>query len=316
MKDAFNREINYLRVSLTERCQLACLYCRSTKDEMGKQEMTYDELMRVVASMAKCGIRKVRLTGGEPLIRKDIIPIIQGIYRIEGIEDVSITTNGVFLSRYAKELKASGIKCINISLDSLKEEKYLRMTGCNLLRTVKQGMEQVLALGIRVKLNVVLMRNYNDDEIDDFIALADELDIEVRFIELMPMNHEVEEVSLYRITGKEILEKHPQLKPLEEEYYGQPAKVYKMDGCKGKVGLISPLSSCFCNSCNRIRLLSTAKLRPCLGSEREISLEEALKMPSDESLEQVIRNAIWSKPKKYEFLSEGKSKCHMNQIGG
>jgi cyclic pyranopterin phosphate synthase len=239
--------------------------------------------------MADLGIRKVRLTGGEPLVRKDIIEIIKGISEIKGITDISMTTNGIKLSEMSEELKAAGLMRVNISLDSLKPEKFKEITGSSRYYDVKEGIRKAFEIGLwPVRINTVLIRGINDNEIDDFIELAKDLPVDVRFIELMPFGKFGEDNRHRIIFGSQIAAARPQLIRINETDPSLPSEYYRIEGYKGRIGFISPISHKFCGSCNRIRLTCDGKLKPCLGCNDEIDLMSALQ-EKGEDLEYLIR---------------------------
>jgi len=316
MNDRFGRTITYLRLSLTERCTLKCAYCRAGEGICPKKsELTQDEFLRIVRAFAAVGVKKVRLTGGEPMLRRDLLSIISGIRAIDSIEEITMTTNGQHLARQCRALKEAGLDRLNISVDSLKSERYAAITGGGSLALVLDGIEEALAAGFAsLKLNVVLLRGQNDDETEDFIALTKDRPISVRFIEYMPLG-ETDQAGL-RITGAELLQKHPQLVPVEPSYIGQPARDYQMPGYLGKVGLIDPLSHRFCSDCNRVRVMSDGMVRPCLGSNEEFSLKEALEQDADRELQAVIARAIALKPETHCFDEGFLAEKTMSRIGG
>lgn len=311
MKDNLGREINYLRISVTQRCNLSCVYCGSEKPCV--DEMTPDEIERIVKIFALYGINKVRITGGEPLVRDDIAKIVSKIKKISGIEKIVLTTNGVRLFEYASALKKAGVSAVNVSLDSLDRENYKSLTGTDALQKVLDGIERAEQCSLKVRINSVLIRGKNEKEAGALIALAKDRNIDVRFIELMPFSKETDNEGLI-IKGREILEKFSFLKPVETKKEQSVAKYYEADGYKGRIGLITPVSENFCSSCNRIRLLSDGKLRPCLGHEETFDLREYF--DDEEKMSQIIKQAVLSKPTGHEF-SCGYGKTHaMNKIGG
>ncbi len=315
MKDATGRNIEYLRLSLTERCNLKCAYCRAAEGECPKdKELTAEDFLRIVRCMASLGFKKVRLTGGEPTVRKDLVEIVRGIAATEGITEIAMTTNAQLLEKLAQPLKEAGLTRVNVSIDSLKAERYREITGGGELENVLRGVDAAIAAGlVPIKLNAVLMRGKNDDEIDDLIALAKDRPIDMRFIELMPMGKE--DHTSERIPTDEIVAARPYLIPLAPRYAGQPSSDYKIEGYVGRVGFISPISHKFCGDCNRVRVMSDGMLRPCLGVNREVSLKETLEI-SDSALLKTIREAIWNKPEHHEFSEEFKPAKDMSRIGG
>ena len=316
MNDRFGRTITYLRLSLTERCTLKCAYCRAGEGICPKKgELSRDEFLRIVRAFAAVGVEKVRLTGGEPMLRRDLIPIISGIRAIDGIEEITMTTNGQHLAGQCRALREAGLDRLNISVDSLQPERYTAITGGGSLALVLAGIEEAFAAGFSsLKLNVVLLRGENDDETADFIALTKDRPISVRFIEYMPLG-ETDQASL-RVTGAELLKKHPQLVPVEPSYPGQPARDYQMPGYVGRVGLIDPMSHRFCADCNRVRVMSDGMIRPCLGSNEEFSLKEALEQTDDNALHAVIARAIALKPETHCFDEGFSAEKTMRHIGG
>jgi cyclic pyranopterin phosphate synthase len=316
MNDRFGRTITYLRLSLTERCTLKCSYCRADEGACPKKsELTQDEFLRIARAFARIGVKKVRLTGGEPMLRRDLLSIISGIRAIEGIEEITMTTNGQHLPGMNRALKEAGLDRLNVSLDSLKPERYHEITGGGSLSRVLTGIEEAFAAGFStLKLNVVLLRGENDDETGDFIALTKDRNLTVRFIEYMPLGDT--DRAHQRFTGAEILQKHPQLMPVMPCYTGQPARDYQMPGHIGRVGLIDPMSHRFCADCNRVRVMSDGMVRPCLGSNAEFSLREALKHESDDALNAVIVQAIALKPESHCFDDGFAAQKTMSCIGG
>lgn len=316
MNDRFGRTITYLRLSLTERCTLKCTYCRAQEGDCPKKsELTQAELLRITRAFAQAGVQKVRLTGGEPMLRRDLLPIIAGIRAIPEIQEITMTTNGQHLPGMSSALKAAGLDRLNISVDSLKPEKFAEITGGGSLARVLTGIEEAFAAGFSsVKLNVVLLRGVNDDETDDFIALTRDRNIQVRFIEYMPLGET--DRAEHRITGAELLQKHPELVEIVPSYKGQPARDYQMPGYVGKVGLIDPMSHRFCADCNRVRVMSDGMLRPCLGCNEEFSLKEALEQEGDDTLIRQIRKAIALKPSTHCFDTDFTAERTMSHIGG
>ena len=315
MRDQWGRDITYLRLSVTERCQLNCAYCRGYRTETERRELTAEEFARVVGVMAELGVKKVRLTGGEPLLRQDILTIVSNLRAIKGIEEITLTTNGQLLPGKARLLKEAGLTRINISVDSLDENRYRSITGGGALAPVLAGMQEAIDAGLTpLKVNAVLMRGVNEEEIDAFIGLTRENPIDVRFIELMPMGKG--DVSR-RITGDELLKTRPWLAAIPPRYAGQPSADYVVQGHQGRVGFISPLSHRFCGFCNRVRVMSDGMLRLCLGVDAEVSLIEALAQPDDAILTDVIRDAVYRKPPSHRFDDEGfHSQKDMSKIGG
>jgi GTP 3',8-cyclase len=315
MLDHFDRLITYLRLSVTERCNLHCSYCRKEEGGCPKvKELSVDDFIRIARACAGLGINKVRVTGGEPTLRRDLIQIVQGLSAVPGIEEVTMTTNGLFLASQAADLKKAGLSRVNISLDSLNAEKFRAMTGGD-LQAVLAGIDAALQAGLHpVKLNAVLIRGRNDEEVDNFIAMTRTKALDMRLIELMPLGGNWEDDSL-RVDNSQLIAQRPYLIPIPPRYEGQPSRDFRVEGYLGRVGFISPISHRFCADCNRIRVLSDGTLRPCLGSNLEFSLKDAL-AGSDEELLQTIRDAIYAKPVGHHFEREFKSERNMSRIGG
>lgn len=319
MKDQFGREIEYLRISITQNCNLKCIYC-STGNPKPPYEcengLTPLEIRTIIKAMAGLGIKKIRITGGEPLTRVDICEIISGISRIRGIEDLSMTTNGVTLFQRAEELKKAGLKRINISLDSLREERFGRITGGGGLREVLDGIGKALEYGITpLKINTVLVKGINDDEIDDFIRFTFDNPVEVRFIELMPIGRFGEENPEKIVLNQDIINSHPELVRCEEDGRSGVATLYRVKGSQGRIGLISPLSHQFCHCCNRIRLTCDGRIKPCLGDNGEVNLLEILRN-NPKGLREFIKRVIYQKPPGHNFPGGYRSERTMRTIGG
>lgn len=313
MKDRFGRNITYLRISVTDLCNLRCKYCMP---ESGVESLCHsdilsiEEIVEIVKVASKNGIKKIRLTGGEPLVRRGFINLCKQISEINEIEDIAITTNGVYLKEMADELFENKVRRINFSLDTLIKEKYNDITRRNDFDKTMESLFYAIKKGFKVKINVVLIGGFNDDEIEDFVNLANKYDLEVRFIELMQIGETANWSKDKFVSNKIVLEKVPKL---EFDGVSGVAKIYKIKGQKGRIGLISPISCSFCEDCNRIRLTSDGKLKPCLHSKDEINLKGL----SGEELEEVFKRGIYEKPEKHH-LEDGKSESarDMNKIGG
>ncbi len=315
MIDSFGREITYLRLSVTERCTLRCTYCRAAEDLCPKQvELNARDLVRIVNACAELGITRVRLTGGEPLLRRDIVQIVSGIRANPKIKDISLTTNAQMLAEVAADLKQAGLDRVNISLDSLKPEVFYQMTGGD-LEKVMAGISASLEAGLTpIKINAVLVRGLNDLEVDDFIALTKDHALDVRFIEYMPIGEGSQSENL-RVDNMQIVKAHSELQPVSPRNEGQPSRDYQIPGYKGRVGFISPISHKFCADCNRIRVMSDGSLRTCLGQEEEISLVQAL-ADGDEALKEKIRTEVMTKPAGHNFRTAHLNARGMSKIGG
>lgn len=313
MKDRFGRNITYLRISVTDLCNLRCKYCMpesGVKSLCHSDILSIEEIVEIVKVASKNGIKKIRLTGGEPLVRRGFINLCKQISEINEIEDIAITTNGVYLKSMADELFENKVRRINFSLDTLIKEKYNDITRRNDFDKTMESLFYAIKKGFKVKINVVLIGGFNDDEIQDFVNLANKYDLEVRFIELMQIGETANWSKDKFVSNKIVLEKVPEL---EFDGVSGVAKIYKIKGQKGRIGLISPISCSFCEDCNRIRLTSDGKLKPCLHSKDEINLKGL----SGEELEEVFKRGIFEKPEKHH-LEDGKSESarDMNKIGG
>jgi cyclic pyranopterin phosphate synthase len=320
--DPFGRSINYLRISVTDRCNLRCIYCMPPEGvpQMSHSEiLSYEEIRTVVRAAAELGINKIRLTGGEPLVRAELPKLIKMLSRIEGIQELSLTTNGTLLKNYALELRQAGLSRINLSLDTLKPDRFRYITRLGRLEDVLEGISAAKKAGFDpVKINAVVMQGINDDEILDFARMTCEEGCHVRFIELMPFKGmagfvpSVEVRQRISLLGK--------LEPCPSITGNGPARYYRLAGAKGTIGFISPLTELpFCSRCNRIRLTPDGRLRPCLLGEDEIDLKMPLRNnASTEELRRLILKAVASKPE-HHHLEGGNGrpvKRKMSQIGG
>lgn len=315
MKDNFGRDINYLRVSVTDLCNLRCIYCMP-KDGLEKkchdEIISFERIKEIIIAASKLGISKVRITGGEPLVRKGIIKICEDISSIEGIEELSLTTNGILLAKYAKELKNAGIKRINISLDTLRKDRFFAITRGGNLDDVLRGIKEAKNVGFsKIKINCVLIKSFNDDEVFDLINFAKNNDLELRFIELMRIGEAEKLNEDSFVSNEDVLKAIPGLVFLREDGV---AKEYGFKDSKTKIGFISPLSNMFCYSCSRLRLTSDGKLKPCLHSSLEVDLNNL----HGEKLIEAIKKAILLKPEKHHLKENKNSDCKrgMSQIGG
>ena len=316
MIDSYGRKINYLRVSVTKRCNLNCSYC-GAKNEVG-EELTPVQIEKIVRAFADCGITKVRLTGGEPLVRQDIIEIAQRISGIEGIKKLALTTNGIFLGKYAEELKRAGVTAVNISLDTTDREQFMSITGYDGLDKVFEGIDECERVGLSpIRLNAVLTKGKNEDQAESLINIAKDRKIDVRFIELMPFSSDGEKDELV-VKGQEILSGFPELKPFIKEgasdFENSVARYYTAESFKGRVGFITPVSNRFCSECNRIRLLSDGKIKPCLGNDAVYDIRNFL--DDEEKLKEEIRKIIMSKPREHSFNCGYGNHHGLNLIGG
>lgn len=326
MEDRFARRINYLRISITDRCNLRCVYCMpeaGIKLQSHDEILRLEEIVRLVKIAAAQGVTKVRLTGGEPLIRKGVVTLVEGIAGVDGIDDIALTTNGVLLPRLAPQLKKAGLNRVNISLDTLNPHRYRQITRVGSFQDAWAGIETALDVGFHpVKLNVVVIRHFNDQEILSFLRLVYEYPLHVRFIELMPIGSSSRWAADSLVPYAEIknlLEKQARLIPAQTVSGSGPARYYTLPGAKGTVGFISPMSSHFCGQCNRIRLTADGKLRPCLHGSHEIDLRAPLRQGvADSELEKLFQDAVRCKPEKHTLCETGWEDRErvMVQIGG
>ena len=317
MVDTYGREIYYLRLSVTDRCNLRCRYCMPADGICKKSHLdmlTEDEMIMAVEAAASLGIRKLRLTGGEPLVKKNILSLCERSAAVEGINEVCVTTNGILLPQMAKDLKAAGVDRLNISLDTLNPKKYAYITRVGTLAQAIKGIESALEAGFqKLKINAVLIGGFNDDEIPALAELSRRYPADVRFIELMPMTENEEFGQQAYVPGSAVLAALPEL--TEAEQNDGVAKLYRLPDAKGNVGLISAVSSHFCAACNRIRLTADGKLKPCLHSDQEYSI----KGMNFDGMRREIERTILSKPACHAPLSATErsgAKRSMNKIGG
>lgn len=317
MIDNYGRVIDYMRISVTELCNLRCRYCmpedgivKRAHDEM----MTAEETIDAVKAAVSLGIKKIRITGGEPLVKRGIVKLCDAISAIEGVEELCITTNGTLLPKFGKELREAGVSRVNISLDTLDPDKYREITRVGELSEALTGIDAAFEAGFdNIKINNVLMGGFNDDEIEDFVKLTVDRPIEVRFIELMPIGGGMDFDRSGFISCQQVLSKVPELEPLEHSE--GVAVLYRLPGAEGRVGLIRPISCEFCGECNKIRLTSDGMLKPCLHSDAELCIKG---LQLDE-MKEVMRNAVLQKPEMRDKLdadNPSHAGRNMNSIGG
>ena len=324
MTDGKGRTIDYIRVSVTDRCNLRCVYCmpaRGVEPEPYENLLTLEEIVRVCAAAARLGITKVKVTGGEPLVRKGCARLVGMLKATPGIREVTMTTNGVLLPRELPALVENGLDAVNISLDTLDPEQFLALTRRPLEGDVREAVGEAVAAGIRVKVNAIPIEEYNGGGLADLVALAKDRPVDVRFIELMPMG---EGKNLTPIPNEEVRRRleavHGPMVPWREKRGNGPAVYYSLPGFTGKVGFISAISHEFCGECNRVRLTSTGFLKLCLHYSDGVSLREAVRSGAgEEELAEIIRGAILKKPLHHGFGGcETPNMDHhtMAQIGG
>ncbi|MDO4312280.1 MAG: GTP 3',8-cyclase MoaA [Eubacteriales bacterium] len=321
MKDLQGRTIDYMRISITDRCNLRCKYCMPEGIRLIPMEelLTYEEILEVCLQAAALGIRKFKITGGEPLVRKGCANLVRNMKRLSGIEQVTMTTNGVLLEENLKALLEAGLDGLNISLDTLDRKKYEAITGFDRMDAVLSAIDRAMDSGIRVKINTVLQPGVNDGEWNNLLELARDRALDVRFIEMMPIGYGKE---CGMVSGEELLGKVKEVYAgveKDERVHGNgPAAYYRIPGFRGSVGFISAIHGRFCDSCNRIRMTATGDLKPCLCYQDAISVRSALREGSGDEVRDVIKRAILMKPKMHCFEQMQNVTEHkkMVQIGG
>ncbi|MGL6106784.1 GTP 3',8-cyclase MoaA [Romboutsia sp.] len=319
MKDKFGRNINYARISLTDKCNLRCVYCMPSDVKFEKNymndELSFEDYKFIIKGLSELGITKVRFTGGEPLLYPYLKELIKFTYEECNIKDVAITTNGIGLAEKARELKAVGLKKVNISLDSLKSYKYKSITRGGDIKHALNAITTCVKLGLNVKVNCVIINEFNDDEIEDFMLMTNFYPIDVRFIELMPLG---EGQKLYQkgyFNIREFIENIDGIYKLNSNE-NSTADYYEYRTSKGKIGIITPLGCSFCKNCNRIRITSNGKIKLCLHSREEIDIKYYLNRPM--MFREIMKEIILNKPEKHhlnENLSSDTNRC-MYEIGG
>ncbi|KAG7738607.1 hypothetical protein KL923_003304 [Ogataea haglerorum] len=311
LTDSYGRKHDYLRISITERCNLRCVYCMPEQGvDLSPPEhmLTTEEIVKLAGLFAQHGIRKVRLTGGEPTVRKDIVELVSKLNQIPGIEEICMTSNGLALHRKLPDLFKHGLTSLNLSLDTLINGKFLLITRRNGLSAVMRSLRTALELDIpKVKINVVVMKNLNEDEILDFVQLSKNDKVEIRFIEYMPFDGNewsTSKLVSYEDILSNIKVRYPNIRRLPHKH-GETAKVYQIPGFKGKVGFITSMTSDFCSTCTRLRITSDGNLKVCLFDNTEISLRDMLRAGySDDQLMQRISEAVKNKKEKHAGIDE------------
>ncbi len=317
MIDRLGRNITYMRISVTDKCNLRCRYCMPEEGVCKKSHtdmLTEDEIIQAVEVAASLGITKIRFTGGEPLVKKNIVSICRRAAAVEGIREICLTTNGVRLPELAQPLKDAGVNRLNLSLDTLNPQKYAHITRIGKLDDFYTGLEAALKTGFdKIKVNAVLIGGFNDDEIVDLANLTMQYPLDMRFIELMPILDSDEFGEAAYVPFSKVLEALPEAVPVAHD--GGVAKLYRLPGAQGNIGLISPINAHFCGECNRIRLTADGKLKPCLHREEEFSLKGL----DFDGMKAVMEQAIWNKPTWHgdlDALHRSRAGRNMNQIGG
>ncbi len=328
--DRFGRVHDYLRISVTDRCNLRCVYCMPEEGmefEPDDRILTFEEITEVVRVLARLGVRKLRITGGEPLVRKNLEVLIAQLSAIPGIEDIALTTNGIFLAPRAERLKEAGVTRVNISLDSLRADRFAAITRGGDIKKVLASLEESIRIGFQpIKLNVVLMKGVNEDEIADFLKMTMERDLTVRFIEYMPIGHENDDWRAKYVPLSTVLDvcaaQGWEAAPFGDVYGNGPSKNYRIQGATGTFGLIHPVSDHFCETCNRLRLTADGNIKPCLYWTDEFNVRTYI---GDEAgMQDMFFRALDIKPLNHEMaqvLSQ-EAQSHtptlrrMSQIGG
>ncbi len=306
-----------MRISVTDKCNLRCRYCMPEEGVCVKEHtdmLTEDEMIQAVQAAASLGITKLRITGGEPLVKKNIVSICRRAAQVEGIREVCMTTNGILLPQLAKPLKEAGVKRLNLSLDTLNEEKYAYITRIGRLEMFQAGLDAAFDAGFeKIKINAVLIGGFNDDEIVDLANLTRRYPVDMRFIEMMPMYDGGDFGPETFIPNTRVLEVLPEAQPVPQD--GGVAKLYRLPGAQGNIGLISPVNAHFCGTCNRLRLTADGKLKPCLHS----NVEYSIKGLDFDGMRAQLEQAIWNKPAWHgdlDALHRSQAGRNMNQIGG
>ncbi|MBA7581786.1 GTP 3',8-cyclase [subsurface metagenome] len=324
LSDSFQRPINYLRISVTDRCNLRCVYCMpvsGVRPLAHEDILRYEEINTIARAAAEMGIDKIRLTGGEPLVRAGLPELVAMLADIETIDDISLTTNGTMLAKHAAELKKAGLNRVNISLDTLKPERFPSITRSDAeLADVLEGIEAARGAGLEpVKLNMVVIPGVNDDEVIDFAARTIDEEWHVRFIELMPVNGENKAPQFVAASDmKKTIDKLGKLEPCLPSAGNGPAKYFRLPDARGTIGFITPVSEHFCFNCNRLRLTADGKLCPCLMSDYEVDLKQPLRGGvAAEGLKKLIEEAVANKPQQHH-IAEGDvpRQRPFSQVGG
>ena len=326
--DQYLRKVNYLRVSVTDRCDLRCVYCMKEKMQFlpRKDILTLEEIERLCDNFIDLGVEKIRITGGEPLVRNDIIKLIEKLNHKKNktnLKEITLTTNGTLLKKYAKQLRENGIERINVSLDTINPKKYNKITRFGNIEKVFEGINEALNNGIKIKINTVVIKDFNEDEIEKLIYWTNSKKIDLTFIEVMPME-ETDISREYQFTSlTEIFDSLNKIYNFKQSTYktGGPARFYTSNSLSTKIGFISPLTNNFCASCNRVRISSTGKLFMCLGQNDYVDFRDIMRKDySDNYIKEKIKFALNIKPKNHDFMTDNKinkyMKRHMNVTGG
>ena len=326
--DGYKRTVTYMRVSITDRCNLRCVYCMPEEGlewTPTEEILTYDELTRIITVAARRGLRKVRITGGEPLVRKGVVGFVEQLSRVSGMKELALTTNGVFLKELASDLYKAGLRRLNISLDSLNPKTFAQVVRRDIFHKVWEGIEETERVGFEpIKINCVLQQGVNDHEVMDFVRLTLRKPYHIRFIEYMPCANWDTWVKTYKPFSAVVDEVETQFGKLvpvggSNENDNGPAENFKIPGAPGVVGFIHAVSHDFCDTCNRVRLTADGKIRPCLFSEIAVDFRDALRNGcSDEEIEGLLDQVLYVKPEYHELdmLPEEKKLTTMVNLGG
>lgn len=325
MRDQFDREIDYIRISVTDRCNLRCVYCMPEEgvDMLSHNDiLTYEELEKLIRALVRIGITKIKLTGGEPLVRRGLVSFIARIKAIRGVEEVTLTTNGLLLESMAEDLIRSGIDRINISIDTLDPKRYAQTTRGGDIHKVLRGMDRLLDLSFsNLKINSVPLRNQSEQDVLELAQMAADRDITIRFIEMMPMGQGKAFNGLTQVEIKDLIRAHGrELIPYEKKMGNGPATYYSLTGYRGKIGFIQAINEKFCHRCNRIRITPTGHLKLCLHYNKGVDLREDIRTLDEVALADKLEQVIRQKPKEHLFsdghVDEEIDQHNMNQIGG
>jgi cyclic pyranopterin phosphate synthase len=324
LTDSHGRTINYLRLSVTDRCNMRCFYCMPEEGIVNKGHgavLRYEELLLIAETAVELGIEKIRITGGEPLIRTGIIGFLEKLALIPGLRHLTLTTNGLLLEKLATDLHTAGVQRLNVSLDSLNPQTFSTITRGGDLKTVLAGLDAAERVGFPPpKINCVIMRGVNDGEILDFVEMTRTRGNSIRFIEYMPAVKEAD-WQRYSISGDEILERiatHHTLETIDKGPYAGPSRDFRIPGAEGSIGIITAVSGHFCNECNRIRVTSTGQAKGCLFSDEKTDLVPWLRPPDREGLAEVLKSIVSGKPERHNISQAGYTHKNfkMSQVGG
>jgi len=323
MKDRFGREHNYLRISVIDRCNQRCHFCMPMDMQFfnPKDVLTFEEIVTVVKVANKLGIDRVRITGGEPTVRPNLPTLIRTLKTETDVKDISMTTNGMLLERFAQSLKDAGLDRVNVSLHSLNAEKFRRLTRLGELDVVLRGVRKAMEVGLTpIKFNALIMRGFNDDEIEGLFKLTLQDNVTMRFLELMPIGEAMSldgfgsYLNLTKV--REWLSEKYRLVPAEEAKGNGPARYWKVPGAPGKVGFITPISHKYCDTCSRIRLTANGELRPCLAYDVHVNIRDAIRRGDPAAIEAGLKEALWMKPKGHHWEEGQTTQTVMSTLGG